>query len=41
VMAGVFRRQMPAMSLKTIPAYLFHGVTAILTRFLLFKALGS
>lgn len=41
MMAGVFRRQMPAMSLKTIPAYLFHGVTAILTRFLLFKALGS
>jgi len=29
-MAGVFRRQMPAMSLEMIPAYLFHGVTAIL-----------
>ena len=40
-MAGVFRRQMPAMSLKMIPAYLFHGATAVLTLFLLFKAIGA
>jgi len=40
-MAGVFRRQMQAMSLKMVPAYLFHGVTAVLALFLLFKALGS
>jgi hypothetical protein len=40
-MAGVFRRQMPAMSMKIIPAYLLHGVTAVLALFLLFKALGS
>jgi hypothetical protein len=40
-MAGVFRRQMPAMSRSMIPAYLFHGVTAILVLFLLFKALGA
>jgi hypothetical protein len=40
-MAGVFRRQMRAMSLKMVPAYLFHGVTAVLALFLLFKALGA
>jgi hypothetical protein len=40
-MAGVFRRQMQAMSLKMVPAYLFHGVTAVLALFLLFKAMGA
>jgi hypothetical protein len=40
-MAGVFRRKMPAMSLSMIPGYLFHGATAILVLFLLFKAIGS
>jgi hypothetical protein len=40
-MAGVFRRQMPAMSLSMIPAYLFHGGTAVLALFLLLKAVGS
>ena len=40
-MAGVFRRQMQAMSIKMIPAYLFHGVTAVLALFLLLRALGA
>jgi hypothetical protein len=40
-MVGVSRRQMPAMSLSMIPAYLFHGVTAVLVLFFVFKAIGA
>jgi hypothetical protein len=41
VTAVVLRRQMPAMSLKMIPVYLFHGATAILVLFLLLTVPGS
>jgi len=41
MLAGVFRRDQAIMSIKAVPGYLFHGVTAILALFLVFKALGS
>jgi hypothetical protein len=40
-MVGVSRRQMPALSLSMIPGYLFHGATAVLVLFFVFKALGA
>jgi len=39
-MADVFRGKIAAHSPKILPAYLFHGVTAVLALFLFFKALG-
>ena len=41
VMAGVFRKQAWALGPSVIPAYLFHGVTAIVALILLFQAVGS
>jgi hypothetical protein len=41
MMADVFRRKVPGLSLQLLPGYLFHGVTAVLALFLLFKALGA
>ncbi len=38
-MADVFRGKSKALSAQILPAYAFHGVTAVLTLFLLFKAL--
>jgi hypothetical protein len=40
-MAGVFRREAWALGRPVISAIAFHGVTAILTLVLLFKALGG
>jgi hypothetical protein len=41
MMAGVIRRDPNMMGAKAIPGYAFHGVTAILVLFLLFRAMGS
>ncbi len=38
-MADVFRGKSGALSLKVIPWYAFHGVTAVLALFLVIKAL--
>ncbi|HEX9016342.1 MAG TPA: hypothetical protein VF960_10160 [Chloroflexota bacterium] len=40
-MADVFRGKSEAFSLKMIPGYAFHGVTAILTLVFLFNALSA
>jgi hypothetical protein len=39
-MADVFRGKTSGLSLKLLPGYLLHGGTAILTVWLLLKALG-
>ncbi len=40
-MSDVFRGKAQAFSLKMIPGYAFHGVTAILTLVFLFNALAA
>jgi hypothetical protein len=40
-MAEVFRGKAKAFSLKVLPWYGFHGVTALLALWLIFKALGG
>ncbi|MFC1820879.1 hypothetical protein ACFLZG_07350 [Thermodesulfobacteriota bacterium] len=40
-MVGVARGKSRAFSLGNIGAVVFHGITAILALFLLFKALGA
>ena len=41
MMAGVSRREAWAVGPQAIPGYLFHGSTAIVVLFLLFKAIGA
>ena len=40
-MADVFRGRTSGLSPKLLPGYLLHGGTAVLTLWLLFKALGG
>ena len=40
-MADVFRGKNRALSTQALTGYAIHGSTAVLTLFLLFKALGS
>ncbi len=40
-MADVFRRKYGALSGKAIPGYLFHGGTAVLSLWMVMKALGG
>ena len=42
MLAGVFRRDPWVFNLKqVVPAYIFHGVTAVLALYLLLKALAA
>ena len=40
-MAEVLRGKAAAFGAKTIPGYLFHGLTAIVALWLLLKAMGA
>lgn len=40
-MADVFRRKYSALSAHAIPGYLFHGLTAILSLWMILKAIGG
>jgi len=40
-MADVFRGKYSGLSLKLLPAYMFHGVFAVLALWLVLKALGA
>jgi len=40
-MADVLRKKTSALSPKMYPAYLFHGVTAVLALWLLMKAVAA
>jgi hypothetical protein len=39
-MADVVRGKTPGLSLKILPGYLFHGITAVLALWMFFKAIG-
>lgn len=40
-MADVFRRKYPALSKQAMFGYLFHGGTAVLSLWMIIKALGA
>jgi len=40
-MADVFRHKYSALSAKAVPGYLFHGGTAILSMWMILKAVGG